>query len=252
MINVYLQFYESLNDFLRPDKRNIEFNYEFKHRRSVKDLIETIGIPHTEIDLIIINNASVNFSYQVTNGEHIHIYPADSRLIDNTNISHFLHLQPAPLKHPEFILDVHLGKLARNLRMLGFDCLYKNNYQDTELTNISVNEKRILLTCDLKLLMRRQIVYGYFVRSRDPQQQLIETLYRFKLFNRLKPFSRCMQCNAEIQGVDKQDIESLLLEDTSKYYNEFYQCAACSKIYWKGSHYRNMLREIDRIIRAQR
>jgi len=252
MIKVYLQFHNSLNDFLPPEKRNIEFSYAFKQQRSIKDLIESVGIPHTEIDLIIINSVSVTFNYQVINGEHIKVYPADAGTGNLTRSSNFIHLQPEPIHPVKFILDVHLGKLARNLRMLGFDSLYQNTYKDAELAEISANENRILLSCDVKLLMRNNVIYGYFVRSRDPRQQLLEIISRFDLSNTLKPFSRCMQCNAEIHALDKQDIESQLLEDTRKYYNDFYQCSACSKIYWKGSHYRNMQQEIERIIADQR
>ena len=139
-----------------------------------------------------------------------------------------------------FVLDVHLGRLAAYLRMMGFDSLYRNNYDDSTLANISADEQRTLLTCDRQLLMRKQVTHGYFVRSRQPQQQLFEVLSRFDLFDKKKPFTRCMHCNGITQPVNKQEIEARLQAETKKYYNEFFQCEDCNKIYWKGSHYLKM------------
>ena len=151
-----------------------------------------------------------------------------------------------PLLKTLFVLDTHLGRLAAYLRMLGFDTLYRNDYDDPELARISVEEHRILLTCDRQLLMRRQITHGYFVRSRQSQQQLLEVLRRFDLFNNQQPFTRCMECNGTIHPVNKQIIEDALPPDAKKYYNEFFQCEACRKIYWKGSHYQKMNKLIEK------
>jgi hypothetical protein len=142
---------------------------------------------------------------------------------------------------------VHLGKLAGYLRMLGFDTLYRNDYDDPTLARISVEEDRILLTCDRQLLMRKHIIYGYFVRSRDPQQQLLEILTHFDLVNKQHPFTRCINCNGKIQAVGKEVIKSKLLEETKKYYDEFYLCESCDKIYWKGSHYQKMKKMIEKL-----
>lgn len=240
---INIRFYEELNDFLPPHLQKTEFSYEPKKSRSIKDLIESIGVPHTEIDLIIVDGKSVNLDYQVQGGEHISVYP----VFESIDISPLSHCQPEPLRDTRFILDVHLGRLAAYLRMLGFDTLYRNDYDDPELADISADEKRILLTCDRLLLMRKQITRGYFVRERLPRQQLIEILSRFDLFNNQKPFTRCMHCNGTTQKVNKQDIEAQLLPKTKKYYNEFYQCQMCNKIYWKGSHYLKMQSMVSRI-----
>lgn len=245
---INIRFHEELYDFLPPNQCNIEFKHELKETRSVKDLVESIGVPHTEIDLIIVNNKSVNFEYQVKPDDHIALYPPSKYIANELNISFpLIHCQPKALAVPRFVLDVHLGRLTAYLRMMGFDSLYRNDYDDPTLADISVNEQRILLTCDRQLLMRKQITYGYFVRSRQPRKQLLEILSRFDLFDQIKPFTRCMHCNGTTQPVSKQEIESHLLDQTKKYYNEFLQCQSCNKIYWKGSHYLKMQKIINRI-----
>jgi len=240
---ITIRFYEELNDFLPQNQRKKDFNVDLKKTRSIKDLIESIGIPHTEIDLIVINGESIDFNYQVQPDDRISVYP----VFESLDISPLNHCQPQPLRNTRFVLDVHLGRLAAYLRMLGFDTHYQNDCDDPTLATISSEQHRILLTCDRLLLMRKQISHGYFVRSRQPQQQLLEILSRFDLYNNLKPFSRCMHCNGKTQPVNKQVIETQLLPKTKKYYDEFFQCDSCKKIYWKGSHYLRMRKMIENI-----
>lgn len=240
---INIRFYEELNDFLPADQRKTDFNHELKQARSVKDLIESIGVPHTEIDLLIVNGESVDFDHLVEGGEHVSVYPVFRSL----DISPLKHCQPEPLSELRFVLDTHLGRLAAYLRMLGFDTLYRNDYDDPTLANTSANEHRILLTCDRQLLMRKQVSHGYFVRSRQPQQQLLEIMSRYDLGHYQKPFTRCMHCNGKTQPVNKQEIEAQLLPRTKKYYNEFFKCEMCDKVYWKGSHYLKMQDMINTI-----
>ncbi len=240
---INIRFYEELNDFLSQEQRKIDFNHVLKKTGSIKDLIESIGVPHTEVDLIIVNGECVNFNYQVQDGDRISVYP----VFESLDISPLKHCQPAPLRTTRFVLDVHLGRLAAYLRMLGFDTLYRNDYDDPTLANISADKHRILLTCDLRLLMRKQITHGYFVRARQPQQQILEILSRFDLYSNQRPFTRCMHCNGKTHEVNKQDIEKQLLPKTKKYYDEFYQCEDCGKIYWQGSHFLKMQKMIDNI-----
>jgi len=233
---VKIRFYAELNDFLPAEQRQVTFQHCFKQAGSIKDMIENLGVPHTEIDLILVNGESINFNYLVQDGDCISVYP----VFESLDISPASHVRSKPLPKTRFVLDTHLGRLAAYLRMLGFDTLYRNDYDDPSLANISVAEGRILLTRDIKLLMRKQITHGYFVRNIQPQQQLLEILSRFDLFKAQQPFSRCMHCNGEINAVDKQAIVSQLMPDTKSFYDEFWQCAQCHKIYWKGSHYRRM------------
>jgi len=240
---ITIRFYQELNDFLPQQLRKKNFSVELKKTRSIKDLIESIGIPHTEIDLILVNSESVDFSYQVQADDRISVYP----VFESIDITPLKHNQPQPLHDSRFVLDVHLGRLVGYLRMLGFDTLYANDYDDPTLADISASEHRILLTCDRLLLMRKHIDYGYFVRSRQPRQQLLEILSRFELYHKIKPFSRCISCNGNTRQVDKKTIESKLEAKTKMYYDEFYQCDSCRKIYWKGSHFIQMQGMIDNI-----
>jgi len=245
---IHLRFYDELNDFLPPEQRGTDISHELTLARSVKDLVESIGIPHTEIDLIIVNSKSVDLNYPVQGGDRISLYPASKQIITELQtLSPLIHCQPEPLAEYRFILDVHLGRLASYLRMLGFDTLYRNDYDDLTLANISANQHRMLLTCDRQLLMRKQITHGYFIRTRQPKQQLLEVLSRFDLYDQLKPFSRCMHCNGKTRAVDKQVVKDQLQARTRKYYSSFFQCEECKKIYWEGSHYLKMQAMIDSI-----
>lgn len=233
---VILRFYAELNDFLLPAQRKTAIVHALKQRRSIKDLIESIGVPHPEVDLIIANNESVGFDHIVSDGEYISIYPA----FTDIDISPLKRCQPAPVDPPRFVLDNHLGRLAAYLRMLGFDTLYRNDYNDALLAEIAEHEQRILLSCDRQLLMRSQVTHGCFVRSRNSRQQLLEVAMRYSLNRHKKPFTRCMECNGEIHSVSKLEIENQLPADAKKYYSKFYRCDSCGKIYWEGSHYLKM------------
>ena len=230
---VNIRFYAELNQLLSTVLRDTNFDYEIKKTRSVKDLIESIGVPHTEVDLIFIGDESVDFTYQVEGGEQIRIYPSSNNL-DNPALIHNLPSVPA---EPRFLLDVHLGRLATYLRMLGFDTLYRNDYDDPTLAEISAQQNRILLTSDRKLLMRKAITHGYLVRSRKPREQIPEVLKRYDLFDYQSERARCLQCNGIIHSVSKQAIEAQLLPLTKKHYDDFYQCDSCQKIFWEGSHF---------------
>ncbi|MBW6460326.1 MAG: Mut7-C ubiquitin/RNAse domain-containing protein [Bacteroidales bacterium] len=236
-VNISLRFYEELNDFLHYSRQKKTFYFSFSGRRSVKDIIESIGVPHTEVDLILANNQPVAFDYHPEAGDIISVYP----VFESIDISSINLLRPEPLREPKFILDVHLGTLARYLRMLGFDTLYRNDYQDDELISISLSERRALLTRDLPLLKNGRLTHGYFIRETQPKRQVQEVMRRFDLKNQIKPFARCMLCNGIIETVEKKEIEDQLLTNTCKAFYEFFQCSACGKIYWKGSHYKKMV-----------
>jgi len=234
--SVQIRFYEELNDFLPPEQRKISFHHPVKQPGSIKDMIEALGVPHTEIDLILVNGRSVDFNYPVQYGDRISVYP----VFESLDITPVTRLRPAPLRTTHFVLDTHLGRLAAYLRLFGFDTLYRNDYDDPTLADISVKEHRILLTRDKQLLMRKQITRGYYVRAIQPRKQLAEVLTRFDLHRTQRPFTRCMHCNGEIEPVAKEDIEPRLLPRTKIWYSEFWQCTQCHKIYWKGSHYLRM------------
>ncbi|MDH5711535.1 MAG: Mut7-C RNAse domain-containing protein, partial [Gammaproteobacteria bacterium] len=182
--------------------------------------------------------------FAIKASDRVNLYPQSKH---PENILPLVHCQTTLISEPHFVLDVHLGRLAAYLRMMGFDTLYRNNYDDPRLANISAQEQRILLTCDRQLLMRKQVSHGYFVRSRQPGQQLLEIMKRFNLHEKQKPFTRCMHCNGKTRPVEKREIEQQLQPKTRRYYHEFYQCTQCKKIYWHGSHYRKMQNLINGI-----
>lgn len=233
---VHFRFYEELNDFLPKDKRKTEFNYEFVDNLTVKDVIASIGVPHAEIDLILVNGISVAFDYKVKSGDHIAVYPVFEAL----DISPLNRLHSQPLREIKFIIDVHLGKLAKHLRLLGFDSLFTTTYEDAEIIAIAEKEHRIILTRDKGLLKNDKVTHGYWVRATNPTEQLKEIVKRFDLGNKASPFTRCLECNGVLVAVAKETVKDLLPEKTSEYYNNFNRCPWCGRIYWEGAHYKKM------------
>ena len=242
---VHFRFYEELNDFLPPNRRKQEFTVPFRSQNSIKDMIESIGVPHTEIDLILVNGESVDFSYLVQADDRVSVYPVFEAL----DISNVTHLRPKPLRRTRFVLDMHLGKLARYLRLLGFDTLYSNDCDDEELANISAaGDKRILLTRDYGLLKRKQVTHGYFVRNDQPSLQIREVLKRFDLLDAIQSFKRCTQCNGLIEPIAKEKVLDRLPQGVAKMNDEFAMCDSCERVYWKGSHYDRMQKIIAGIL----
>jgi uncharacterized protein len=247
MTTAVFRFYAELNSLLPTNRRFQNIQQEFKGRQTVKHLIESLGIPHTEIDLILANGSSVDFSYIPKEGDRISVYP----VFESLDISPVIHPRPLPLRESKFILDGHLGRLADYLRMLGFDSLYDNDFQDEELALISVNETRILLTRDRGLLKRCLITHGYLLTAHDPKEQLLAVVRRFDLYSQFKPFTRCIVCNGLLFSVNKADIIDLLEPKTRLYFEDFKQCANCGKVYWKGSHLDPMTKVINWLYEQQ-
>lgn len=237
------RFYGNLNDFLPEERRHREFARRLKERGSIKDTIEGLGVPHPEVNLILVNGMSVGFDYLVAVGDRISVYPQFEAL----DIAGVSQVQPPPLPTPRFVLDVHLGKLAAYLRILGFDTLYRNDYDDDELAAISSAEDRILLTQDRGLLKRGIVTYGYVVRSPYPEEQIVEILNRYHLQDLIAPLQRCPRCNGLLKPVAKADVINQVPYYTGLTYDEFAQCQQCRQIYWKGAHYKRIQALIDRV-----
>ena len=240
----FFRFYEELNDFLPRWKRKELISYEFRGNPSVKDAIEAMGVPHAEVDLILVNSNSVDFSYKLHEGDAVSVYP----VFESFDISPVTHLRDKPLREIKFIPDVHLGKLARYLRLLGFDTYFDSNAEDNEIINISLSDKRIILTRDRQLLKNNRVTHGYWIRSSDPREQIREVIKRFDLRNGIQLFTRCMECNGMIINISKEDISGNLMPKTLEFYDEFKQCQVCRQIYWEGSHYQNMKKQIEDIL----
>ncbi len=235
-MRVFVRFYEELNDFLPVAKQKCEFEVVFPGTRSVKDLIESQGVPHVEVDLILANGESVGFDYLVQDGDRISVYP----MFESIDIAPVTRLRPAPLREMRFVLDVHLRKLARYLRLFGFDVLFDASFDDAVLAEISARQKRVLLTRDRGLLMRRIVERGLIVRNTDPKMQLHEVLMRLDLYSSCKPFSRCLDCNGLVQPLEGDIPLTHIPAGVYAWCREFYRCTGCGKIYWKGSHYEKL------------
>jgi len=246
MSTVALRFYAELNDFLRDAQKKTRFKHELKRRTSVKDLIESLGVPHTEVEIILANGQSVDFNYIVNGRDDLSIYP----MFESVDVTPILKLRDAPLRDTRFVLDCHLGRLARYLRQFGFDTLYRNDYNDDELADTSAREHRILLTRDRNLLKRSIITHGYFIREFDPRKQLDEVIRRFDLRKQIVPFGRCTRCNGMVKAVDKKTVEHLLEPKTRQYFDDFWQCTSCGQVYWEGSHVKHMLKLTDEVLNS--
>jgi len=240
------RFYAELNDFLAPERRFTEFAYGFLDVATVKDRIESFGVPHTEVDLILVNGQSVDFAYRVQDGDRISVYP----VFEAFDIAELTRLRPEPLRDLRFVLDVHLGRLAAYLRMLGFDTLYQNRCADEFLAEVSRGERRILLTRDVGLLKRGSVTHGYYLRATEPRQQLTEVIRRFDLGRLAKPFSRCLRCNTLLAQAGKDEARHQLPAQVAVLHDEFLRCPYCGRAYWKGGHYRRMRQLIDASIQA--
>lgn len=227
MPQVFFRFYGNLNDFLIPARKQLTFAHQIKHRASIKDAIEGLGVPHPEIDLILVNGSSVDFAYLLQEGDFIYVYPHGT----SSSLEVVSYVRPKPLVVHRFVLDVHLGKLANYLRLLGLDTLYQNDYDDATLAEISSQQQRILLTQDIGLLKRSIVIYGYSVRSSDPKQQVREVLKRFGLYAVIAPYKRCPRCNGLLQAVIKQAVAHRLPHFTRLSYDEFFECQDCSQLY---------------------
>ncbi len=237
MTTAFFRFYAELNNLLPEKERFRDIRQIFQGNQTVKHLIESLGIPHTEIDLILVNGTSVDFSFIPREGDLVSVYP----IFESFDISTINHLRPIPLRDTRFVVDGHLGRLAAYLRMLGFDSLYHNDFSDEVLAQISDSERRVLLTRDRGLLKRSQVTHGYLLTTRDPRQQLLAVIHRFDLASSFKPFTRCIACNGILINISKEAVIDLLEPRTKQYFEKFRRCSDCSKIYWKGSHYERML-----------
>ena len=244
---ISIRFYAELNDHLAPDEKFRTIEKIIHAPRTVKDVIESFGVPHGEVDLITANGEPVGFAYLVSNGDRISVYP----MFESFDITPHARLRPQPLRDTKFVLDVHLGRLAAYLRMLGFDTAYRNCFTDEELVKVSVREHRILLTRDRGVLKHSAVTHGYWLRETESRSQAAEIALRFDLVRSIRPFTRCMACNGVLQAVSKDQVRDSIPPRTAALYEDFRQCPECHRVYWKGSHYARMRRWIEQLQHSQ-
>ena len=213
--------------------------HAFREPASIKDRIEAHGVPHTEVEFIQVNGAPVDFALRLRDGDRVSVYPFMA-VLEN----------PHPLRPPyprgRFVLDQHLGRLAAYLRLLGLDCVHRAHFPDEDVARVAVDEDRVLLSRDKRLLMRRAIVHGGFVHATDPMEQVPEVLHRFGAPETIAPFTPLhgVQRRAAT-GRDREQVEDRLLPDTREYYREFRECPDCRRVFWEGSHVRRMRAWVD-------
>lgn len=244
MTIAYFRFYAELNNFLAPWQRQQGFSHHCSRDASVKHMIEALGVPHTEVDLILVDGVSVDFSYRLRDGERVSVYP----VFHSIDVTPLIRLRPASAGIDRFIADAHLGQLARNLRMLGFDVLYRNDYSDAEVARIAAQEGRIVLTRDRDLLIRKEIVRGCYLHSLACDAQMAEVLGRFRLAHAVNAFSRCLNCNGILQSVPKSDVQERVPAHSRRVYERFYECQGCAQVYWEGSHVARMRQRVARML----
>jgi uncharacterized protein len=246
--HVTVRFFGELNELLPPDRREGATSLEIPSGSGVKDVVESLGVPHTEIDVILVDRRSVGFDHRLIGGEKIEVHPA----ADEVGVSPVQHLRPPITGTPRFVLDVHLGKLARTLRLLGFDAVWGSDLSDDELATISAAEGRLLLTKDRGLLKRSKVTHGCLVRETNGREQALEVLRRFDLFDSVSPFGRCLACNGVVEQVARDRVEELLPPRTRRDYVCFTRCPDCGRVYWKGSHYDRLASLVDDLLRTGR
>ncbi|OBI99557.1 Mut7-C RNAse domain-containing protein [Mycobacterium sp. 1465703.0] len=240
---VEVRVYAELNDFLAAPSRGRTVRRPFRPHQTVKDVLEAMGIPHTEVDLILVNGSVQGFGYRPDFGDRIAAYPMFEALDIGPTA-----LRSVPLRNPRFVVDVNLGRLAWLLRLFGFDVWWSNDADDKTLADISTEQRRILLTRDRGLLKRRTITHGLFVRSDDPEEQAIAVIRRLDLRQRLAPLTRCMRCNGTLAPVTKDEVIDRLEPLTREYYDDFSRCTDCGRIYWAGSHHAKLLALIEKLL----
>jgi uncharacterized protein with PIN domain len=228
----------STRDFL-SDKNSAEL--KFKLHPSVKDLIEAQGIPHTAVFKLEINGREQSFEYNVWDGDEITVYPFEYADIATTDR---IFWQPTA-----FIADLHLGKLAKTLRLLGFDTSFNKNWDDNNIRRQSNQQQRMILSRDIELLKNGKTKFGYWVRSDDPDRQIKELFNRFSLADQINPFTRCMKCNGSLRDVELKKVEDRVPPKVKEWHSDFFQCSDCQQVYWEGSHYKKLKKKVDELIK---
>lgn len=239
------RFYEELNDFLARDRRRRDFSARCAPGATAKHMIEALGVPHTEVELVLVNGESVGFDRVLGDGDRVAVYPK----FEAFDVTQRLRVRAQPLREPRFVADAHLGGLAHLLRLAGFDTLYDNHFQDDEIVRLAVEQGRIVLTRDRDLLKRRDITHGCYVRAVHREAQCREVFARLDLAGAARPFTRCLVCNAPLQPVAQAEIAARVPAGVLARHARFAACGGCGRIYWEGTHWRRMGAMVETLIR---
>jgi len=244
MAEAIFRFYEELNDFLPRYRRKTDFVLTSADKRSIKDAIESLGVPHTEIDLILVNGKSVDFNYILQDKDRVSVYP----VFESLNITDVTRLRKLPLRKSKFIADINLGKIAKYMRVLGFDLYFDPMLSPREIVEISNKENRIILTTSRKLLKFKNVSHGIFVRPGSTMQQIKRIIDYLDIEDMVVPFTRCLQCNSLLDTVPKEEILERIPPKVRAFCDAYVRCEFCDKIYWKGTHYIQMQTIVEQIL----
>ncbi|MFO7962930.1 MAG: Mut7-C RNAse domain-containing protein [Desulfobacterales bacterium] len=245
-IHIELRFYEELNDFLPSRESKRTFSRRIDEPADVRNILDMLGVPVSAVDLVLVNGLSVPFAHTLENGDRVAVYPR----FESFDISTVTRVRDAPLRRPRFILDVHLGKLAKYLRLLGFDSLYHNNLSDDHIIRIAETGDRTILTRDRNLATSAKVFRAYRMQTTSPQKQVVEVIDRFQLSSAVRPFSRCLSCNAAVQKIGIKQVRDRLDPRIASRFSDYTMCTGCGKIYWKGTHYESMVRFVQQVTQA--
>jgi uncharacterized protein with PIN domain len=249
MTAVTFIFHNYLREMLKKEHgTQPSFLHHFDRNASIKDVIESFGVPHPVVGKLTVNGTEVGFDYILRDKDIVEASP----LTPPVNPFIPTILRPEALGSIAFVVDVNVGKLALHLRALGFDTVYESDTKDGKLAGIAYSQKRILLTRDTSLLKRKIVMHGYLLRSQNPTMQLIEVVHLYDLSNKIEPLSRCIPCNGLLVPVSKETILDRLEPLTKKYYESFHICEQCDKIYWPGSHQEKLVAFIQEVLEAVR
>ncbi len=241
MGTVEIRFYAELNDLLPRSLQGGTFDVDLTGSPSVKDVVERHGVPHTEVDLILVNGESAGLDQLLGDGDRVAVYP----VFEAFDVRTLTKVRSRPLRTVRFAADVHLGRLARYLRLSGLDTSYRNDCTDSQLVETALTEARVILTRDRGLLKRSAVTHGYLIRETAPCAQLQEVVERFDLTASLVPFTRCAVCNGVVEPVEKASVIEMLPPHTAHHYDQFWRCGQCGRVYWRGAHFRSIERLID-------
>lgn len=241
MVRATFRFYAELNDFLDRRRRGAAFTVPCAENATTKHMIEALGVPHTEVEVILVNDRPAGLDALLEEGDRVAVYPRFATF----DVAELVRTDTMPAGRLRFVADAHLGGLARLLRMAGFDTMYRNTLRAGEIEAIALEEGRIVLTRDRELLKRRGIDHGACIRARTSQDQLAEVFARFGLAERARPFTLCLHCNALLRAVAKEDVLDRLPPLVSAGQDAFRVCDCCARVFWKGTHWQRMRAALD-------
>ena len=224
MTTARFRFADALSPFLAPERRGTGFGYECARAANLKNAIEALGVPHTEVGAVRVNGAAATLQRTVRDGDDVEVFACE--------------LDPGGA--PVFLADAHLGALARFLRMLGFDTVHDQALPDREIRRIAQDESRVVLTRDRDLLKCREIERGCYVRSPKPEAQLREVAARYRLAASARPFTLCLHCNLPLEPIGKEQVAGRVPPRVLELHSAFTHCAGCGRVYWPGTHYERM------------